>query len=173
MTQQGLLIDYTVCFDCKACEIACKLENNLPAGMDWIKVVTVGPRQVGEKLMVDYVPTTCTHCAKAPCIEACPPGAIKRQGNGVVAIDAALCNGCLMCITACPSSVIRFNETKNVVEKCTLCSHRIVKGLKPACVHHCEAGAILFGDVNELSRQLMERRVRRRISSIESGLFSQ
>lgn len=168
MAQWALLIDYSLCFDCKACEVACKQENNLPVGTDWIKVVTVGPRQVGEKLLVDYIPTTCTHCARPPCADACPTKAIKKSHNGMVVIDEALCDGCLMCITACPFGIIRFNQGKNVVEKCTLCSHRIEKGLKPACVQHCQAGAILFGEINEISRQLMEKRVQRRILSGDS-----
>ncbi len=163
MPKWSLLIDYGLCFDCKACEIACRMENGLAPDTDWIKVVTVGPRKVGEKLVVDYVPTTCTHCAKPPCAGACPTGAIEKRANGIVAIDEARCNGCLLCVTACPLGVIRFAESKNVVEKCHLCAQRIEKGLKPACVHHCQAGAILFGEANEISRQIEERRISRRV----------
>ncbi len=171
MPRSGLIIDYSVCFDCKACVVACQQENHLPPGSDWIRVTTVGPRQVGDRLAVDYVPVTCVHCSKPPCAEACPTKAIEKRDNGAVAIDAALCNGCLLCISACPLGVIRFAESQNVVEKCNLCPQRIEKGQKPACVHHCQAGAILYGDVNQISRQLSERRVTRRVLAGDRGVL--
>ena len=32
-------------------------------------------------------------------------------------------------------------------EKCTLCYHRITRGLKPACVEVCPTGTRIFGDL--------------------------
>ena len=46
-------------------------------------------------------------------------------------------------------------------QKCTLCVHRIDKGLKPACVETCPTKALTFGDRNdpqsEISKLLRER----------------
>ena len=92
-----LFIDYTLCFGCHACEVACKQENNLPPGPKWISVKTVGPYQAEGKLKMDFIPMTCMHCANAPCIEACPTEAIFQSKDGVViratAIAAALADG--------------------------------------------------------------------------------
>jgi len=137
-------------------------ENALSSG-SWINVVTGGPRMVDDELVVDYVPVTCTHCAKPACLDACPMEAITKHQDGIVLIDEGLCNGCKACIPACPFAVIRFNTEKDVVEKCHLCSHRIEKGLEPACVRHCQAGAILFGDIDEITEQMMRDRTQRRI----------
>jgi tetrathionate reductase subunit B len=72
-------------------------------------------------------------------------------------------------MSACPFAVIRFNTEKNVAEKCTLCIHRIKKGLKPACVQHCEAGAIFFGDINEITELMMKERLRKRVMKCDNA----
>lgn len=43
MKQYGLLIDYKYCTGCHTCEMACKVEKNLPEGKWGIKLVEIGP----------------------------------------------------------------------------------------------------------------------------------
>ena len=38
---------------------------------------------------------------------------------------------------------------EGIVEKCTLCDHRVVKGELPYCVEACPANARIFGDLND------------------------
>ena len=136
MARLALLVDRDICFNCQACVVACMQENDL-SDASWINIVTVGPRMVDGKLVVDYIPVTCTHCANPLCADACPVEAITKREDGVVLIDESLCNGCMACIPACPFAVIRFDDEKGVAAKCNLCIQRIEKGLKPACVQHC------------------------------------
>ena len=160
MTQYTLIIDVERCVGCYACEVACKQENNISIGNpSWIKVVQVGPKLEGDKLVMHFVPTVCKHCGNPPCIEACPEDAISKREDGIVLIDAELCIGCKACIEACPFKVPQFNPETNLVEKCTLCVHRIEKGLKPNCVTHCPAEAIFFGEPAKLAKQLREEYV--------------
>lgn len=162
MTQLALVVDDELCFDCKACEVACKQENDVPTGVRWIMVIPVGPKKVGDNLIARFVPTLCLHCAKPPCAEACPVDAIKKRGDGTVIIDEGLCIGCGDCIPACPFSVIGIDPQKNVAQKCTLCLHRIEEGRLPACVQACPSQAIYFGDINEIASRLRYERTQRR-----------
>ena len=77
MNQKNIFIDLEYCIGCRACEVACKQENDIPVGIKWINVIKVGPKMVGDKLRMDFVPMRCRHCAKAPCIDACPEKAIS------------------------------------------------------------------------------------------------
>jgi pyruvate formate lyase activating enzyme len=40
------------------------------------------------------------------CLDACPAGAISRDGNGAVSIDRARCQGDMACTLACPSQAL-------------------------------------------------------------------
>lgn len=162
MSQLALLIDHELCFNCKACEVACKQENDVPYGIKWISVIPVGPKKVGDNLIAEFLPITCSHCSKPPCAEVCPTKAITKRGDGIVVIDEELCIGCDQCIPACPFSVIGIDPRKNVAQKCHLCLHRIEENRIPACVQGCQAGAIYFGDINEISLQLRQDRAQRR-----------
>ena len=157
MTQYALLVDEKRCVGCQTCEVACKQENSLPVGPKWMAVIS-RIREVDGKLVMSFSVIRCRHCGKPPCIDACPTSAITKRADGIVLVDPELCSGCMACIEACPFGALQFNPQKNVVEKCTLCVHRIEKGLKPACVIHCPAEAIQFGDINELVQIRGKRR---------------
>jgi len=163
MNQKNLFIDLEYCTGCQVCEVACKQENNLPVGIKWINVVQVGPRMVGGKLKLDFVPMRCRHCVKAPCIDSCPTDAISKRSDGIVLIDPELCNGCMACFEACPFGVIQLNPETQVAQKCTLCVHRTDAGLEPACVHHCPAQCMYFGNINDLVKIAQEKEAKRMV----------
>ena len=150
MPQKNLFVDLEYCIGCRACEVACKQENNIPVGIKWINVVKVGPRMVDDKLRMDFIPMRCRHCAKAPCIDACPEKAITKRSDGIVLINPEPCTGCMACAEACPFSAIQLNPQKQVAEMCTLCVHRLDAGLEPVCVRICPSKCMYFGDINEL-----------------------
>ncbi|MFC1868819.1 4Fe-4S dicluster domain-containing protein [Thermodesulfobacteriota bacterium] len=152
MNQKNIFVDLEYCIGCRACEVACKQENDIPVGVKWINVVKVGPKMVGDKLRMDFVPMRCRHCAKAPCIDACPEKSISKRSDGIVLIDRESCNGCMACAEACFFDSIQLNAKTQVAEKCTLCVNRIDAGLEPACVRACPSKCMYFGDINELTR---------------------
>ena len=113
-------------------------------GMDGFPPLTI-PKQ--DILKAFYVPKLCNLCTHSPCTQACPVGATFDAPDGAVLIDPSYCIGCGFCIQACPYGCRFFNPITKTAEKCSLCYHRITRGLKPACVEICPAEARIFGDL--------------------------
>lgn len=165
-TRYGLVIDLDRCTGCQTCVIACKMEHGLE-GYSGIRVETVGgqyrdtPAGTYPDFSMYYLPIPCMHCAEAPCLSACPTDAIYRRRDGIVLIDVAKCDGCQMCLEACPYEVLVYNGQNNKVWKCNLCAHRIDQGVEPFCVLCCEPGAMFFGDITDPSSQVYQWAERR------------
>ena len=116
MARFGMVVDRGACVGCGACDIACKTENNTPLGIDWsfheIKTSGVFPN-----INYEYIPKLCNHCEDAPCVAACPTGAMfKNEEFGITAHDSDLCIGCRACMVADPYDVIYFNDTQGHIE---------------------------------------------------------
>jgi tetrathionate reductase subunit B len=98
-----------------------------------------------------FVPKLCNLCENAPCVQVCPVGATFKTPDGAVLIDKTYCIGCAFCVQACPYGARFLSPVTRTAEKCTLCYHRITRGLKPACVEICPAQARIFGDLKNLA----------------------
>ncbi len=172
----GFFTDTSICIGCKACEVACKEWNQLPAELDPAHFRLSGnsydntvhlsgttyrhvrfveqfnladPNRVGGTwLMMSDV---CKHCVQAGCLEVCPTGAIVRTEFDTVYIQEDVCNGCRYCVAGCPFGVIEMNE-RNVASKCTLCYDRLQAGLTPACAQACPTASIQFGPISQLQQ---------------------
>ena len=146
----GFFTDTTLCIGCKACEVACKEWNNLPADKhraDRPQLrqhrCAVGlylapcelrrargarryaaPFQSGWLMMSDV----CKHCHNAPCVEACPTGALFRTEFDTVVVQQDICNGCGYCVPACPFGVVDISTLDGKAHKCTLCYDRLKGG---------------------------------------------
>ena len=174
--QYGFAIDIQRCIGCHTCAIACHVENNLPKGIWWNRIMTEGgaemdtPSGLFPLAKMTYLPVMCQHCANPACVKVCPVGATyKDDKTGVVRQDYDKCIGCRMCMAACPYTGVRsYNweepkhiighqtgsldvppHQKHVVEKCTLCWHKIAKGQQPECTITCPERARTFGDFDD------------------------
>ena len=103
------------------------------------------PRE--EILKAFFVPKLCNLCKHSPCVQVCPVGAAFDSPDGAVLVDPTYCIGCGFCIQACPYGCRFLNPVTKVAEKCTLCYHRITRGLLPACVEVCPTHSRIFGDL--------------------------
>ena len=87
------------------------------------------------------VPYTCTQCAEAWCLHACPVEAIKVDlATGAKVVHEASCVGCKVCTIACPFGTVNYVAETGKVQKCDLC------GGDPACATACPTGAISYID---------------------------
>ena len=150
----GIVIDGSKCIDCKACMIACKVENNVPEGFwrNWIRPL----QHMNGNQKSEFQPGQCMQCDEPSCVAACPVGATYKQTDGLIAVDNTKCIGCGNCITACPYSARYRHPDKKVADKCDFCEHRIKRGEEPACVQTCPTRARVFGDLNDPASQVSQ-----------------
>ncbi len=207
----GFFTDTSLCIGCKACEVACKQWNQLPAAeMHWtgssydntgeLSAITwrhvqfiehIGRRENGSNGLASDIdaqiaqarsagvipfnpPGTalpffnterwlmrsdvCKHCIHAPCLEACPTGAIIRTEFDTVYVQQDICNGCGYCVVACPFGVIARDELgTHTARKCTLCYDRMKDGIEPACAKACPTDSIQYGEVETLKEHARQR----------------
>ncbi|WP_336487926.1 4Fe-4S dicluster domain-containing protein [Methylobacterium nigriterrae] len=179
----GFFTDTTVCIGCKACEVACKEWNNLPAdnlgltgqsfdnsgalsantwrhvsfveksGDGGVRSTVQQPFQSGWLMMSDV----CKHCHHAPCMEACPTGALFKTEFDTVVVQQDVCNGCGYCVPACPFGVVEVSKLDGKAHKCTLCYDRLKGGLEPACAKSCPTDSIQFGELSDLQARAGKR----------------
>src|SRR4051812_37198422 len=119
----GFFTDTTLCIGCKACEVACKQWNQLPAdgnnftghsydNTGHVSATTWRHVAFKEKMAEDtqdgvstsrwlMMSDVCKHCESAPCQHACPTGAIIYNQFGDVYVQNDICNGCGYCVVAC------------------------------------------------------------------------
>jgi formate dehydrogenase iron-sulfur subunit len=184
----AFLTDSTLCIGCKACEVACKEWNGVPAdgftftGVSYdntaglghstwrhVKFVerasdvaaAVATADAGYRSNVfrwDFSSDVCKHCEHAGCLEACPTGSIVRTEFGGVYIQPDICNGCGYCVVTCPFGVVDRRPTDGRAFKCTFCYDRQKVGLQPACATACPTQSIQFGELEDL-RVRAEKRV--------------
>ena len=175
MTKLGMAIDTKRCFGCQTCSVACKMANNLPKGVIYNKIHTVGsaiddiPTGIYPNLTIGYKPVACQHCDEPSCLAVCPTGATQKREDGVVFVEAEKCIGCKACISACPYEGVRTQLEKDpafyldlqvgeldapthiggAVEKCTFCTNLIDRGEVPACMQLCPGRARYWGDLDD------------------------
>ncbi len=149
------------------CVLACKQENLTKPGIQWTKMLEL---ESGTFDQITFVRQACMHCDDPPCEGVCPAKAISKRADGIVLTDQNKCIGCKACVDACPYGVPRMNPKEDYfgttmpyeknappyriqlagkASRCTLCAHRVDKGMEPACVEGCPSKALLFGDLDD------------------------
>ena len=155
----AIAFDYQNCINCKACEVACKEQNNVQLGADKQRIwVGQTEQMVLGKLYVNFYPSQCNHCLDAPCVDVCPTGASHFVEGGLVFVEHKKCILCKGCMEACPYDARFVDDEKLAVDKCTFCyDTRISKGYETtACQATCPTKVRLFGDLDDEEGELVK-----------------
>ena len=123
----------------------------------------------------------CMHCNEPACASACPVTAMHKTPEGPVVYDSSKCIGCRYCMWACPFGVptVQWEKLAPSIEKCTGCYDRMGQpppALRngqpltaeehkrfaaahaiPACVEQCPAGALIYGEREEMLAEASRR----------------
>ena len=159
-----IFIDVEKCVSCKRCQFFCALAHTEAKNIiEALDDPTAESRIQIEEYAGFAVPLQCHHCEGAPCVIACPTGAIKRISMDVpVVVDNDLCVGCQTCTIVCPFGVPRLDryQGKKMI-KCDMCIDRLNQGEEPACVAACHTGALTFRYFDEISLDIKKRKYER------------
>ena len=175
-------VDVTLCDGCRACMVACKNWNDLPAEPEPFR----GTIQSHERLtantwnIITYDETeskaeadklewlfrhkSCMHCNEAGCQKACPESAIYYTEFNTVNIDPDKCVGCGYCVQGCPFDVVKLatyqdenGKEYRKAQKCTMCIDRLEEGLRPACVTACHTNCLVYDEKEMVLAEAEER----------------
>lgn len=108
MANYGMVIDLTKCVGCRACMVACKIENGTPEGQFFMYVFRFEEGEFPDT-NIRFLPRPCMHCYNPPCVQACPVDARIVWKDGTVQTDYDNCKGVRACELACPYGVNFFN----------------------------------------------------------------
>lgn len=153
--QMGFYFNQELCTHCCACVVACKDWHDVPAGpASYIRISVIEKGKFPDVYMGAMF-GTCYHCAEPACASVCPSEAIsKREGDGIVVVDAEACLGedeCGVCREECPYGAPQFGAEENAkMQKCNFCLDRLEEKKNPICVDACNFIALDAGPVEEL-----------------------
>ena len=131
-----ILVDSKKCTGCRACETICSFHM---LG-DFCSMNTRIRIEKDEETGLE-APFVCRQCGNAPCVNACPMGAISKDPTTkAILVDEAKCIACQKCSEACAFRSISFHTITQKALICDLC-----KG-DPQCIKKCPSGAIVYGN---------------------------
>lgn len=170
---KAFLIDTSKCIACRACQVACKQWNGLPAektenrgsyqnppdlsAVTWT-LVKMNEVESGGKLKWLFFKDQCRHCVDPPCMDsASVPGSMYKDAETGAVIYTEKSKYEDIEEIFCPYGIPRQDKNTGQLFKCTMCVDRVKNGLLPACVKACPTGAMNFGDRGEMEALAKQR----------------
>ncbi len=130
-----IVVDEARCSGCRACELACvaRRHGRYGTAVARIRVVKIEAQGIDR-------PSLCRQCADAPCVAACPTGALTADAvTRRIRFSPEDCVVCPACAAACPFEIVLLDPETGMPLICDLCAG------DPACVKRCVTGALMHG----------------------------
>ena len=147
MNRSVFVVDMATCTGCFACSVACKDRAGLPDDLDLLRVEG-HETGVFSKTGLHFRVIHCFHCEEPPCVDACPSDGIVQREDGLVEIEADLCDGCAECVEACPFDAIVMRPD-GTSAKCDGCADEVALGWDPTCVRACPTRSLFYGSPDD------------------------
>lgn len=163
--------DSNKCLGCKNCELACAVAHaDCELETAVARRLELKPRISVVQVDETAVPIQCRHCEDAPCVHACPVGALCQE-DGLVKLNRENCVGCKICAMVCPfGSIVMTTETavkpdgkktnKARALKCDLCFSRNgeISEENCACIQACPTRALSLVDYESYRQKVLAAR---------------
>lgn len=131
-----IIINTETCAGCAVCETVCSLSHEGVVSPQFARLRITDYFVQGHRIEGNV----CKQCVGAECARVCKPGALYAdKKTGAWVIDLEKCNGCRLCIGACPqhpNTPIFYDAARKKCLKCDLC------GGDPQCVRFCPEAAL-------------------------------
>ena len=167
-------LDPRKCTACRTCELQCSIAHSRSG--DLFSAIFESPPSLS-RVKVSWtpglnVPVRCVHCENAPCLLACPVGAIDEDASiGTVQVREEKCIGCFTCLLVCPYGAVRLSYDRKKAHKCDGCGDRLREGLEPACVSGCPTKALTFADFDEIAaKKVLDAAAREAAALAQAGV---
>lgn len=165
-------LDPLKCTACRTCEVQCSIAHSR-SGSIYSAIFESPPSLTRVRVAWTpglNVPVRCVHCENAPCLLACPVGAIEENDpTGTVQVREEKCIGCFTCLLVCPYGAVRLSFDRKKAYKCDGCRDRLLEGLEPACASGCPTRALFFADFDEIAADKMSETAVRETAALESA----
>jgi len=164
--KKAFLIDTSKCIACRACQVACKQWNELPAektvnegtyqnpadlsAVTWTLVKFKEVSNNG-KMKWNFFKDQCRHCLEPPCqLSSNVPGSIVQDEKTGAVVYTKKTKYEDFDEILCPYNILRQDKNTMQLFKWTMCVDRVKNGLLPACVKVCPTGTMQFGNRDEM-----------------------
>lgn len=167
-----IALDPRKCTACRTCEVQCSIAHSRSGSL--VSAIFESPPSL-TRVRVSWtpglnVPVRCVHCENAPCLLACPVGAIEEEtATGTVQVHQERCIGCFTCLLVCPYGAVRLSFDRKKAYKCDGCTERVREGLAPACASGCPTRALEFLDFDEIVSAKISETAARETAALASA----